>query len=277
MSLHSEWVAKAAEASGIHAQISVPVSDDHNAWTHGAQQALDRALAMHDTYAHHPRIGIAIGLPDLSKIDHATLVKVATYALELNLGVQVLLHQSSAHVLAVEKRHGCNGIQLLEQVGLLGPSLQAVHMNALDDDDIALLRHHRVALVRCHHPFENQMRRWDWLSPAQPLALGTGGYGLNYYADLFRSIERHGSSGIFPATLGGAEVMGLDENIGSLVTGKLADIIAADLRILDARIHADTAVVDPINLLTQGRASQAVTHVWVAGNMRVRNRQITSP
>ncbi len=277
MSLHSEWVAKAAEASGIHAQISVPVSDDHNAWTHGAQQALDRALAMHDTYAHHPRIGIAIGLPDLSKIDHATLVKVATYALELNLGVQVLLHQSSAHVLAVEKRHGCNGIQLLEQVGLLGPSLQAVHMNALDDDDIALLRHHRVALVRCHHPFENQMRRWDWLRPAQPLALGTGGYGLNYYADLFRSIERHGSSGIFPATLGGAEVMGLDENIGSLVTGKLADIIAADLRILDARIHADTAVVDPINLLTQGRASQAVTHVWVAGNMRVRNRQITSP
>ncbi|MBL6709436.1 MAG: amidohydrolase family protein, partial [Pseudomonadales bacterium] len=269
MSLHSEWVAKAAEASGIHAQISVPVSDDDNAWTHGAQQALDRALAMHDTYAHHPRIGIAIGLPDLSKIDHATLVKVATYALELNLGVQVLLHQSSAHVLAVEKRHGCNGIQLLDQVGLLGPSLQAVHMNALDDDDIALLRHHRVALVRCHHPFENQMRRWDWLSPGQPLALGTGGYGLNYYADLFRSIERHGSSGIFPATLGGAEVMGLDENIGSLVAGKLADIIAADLRILDARIHADTAVVDLVNLLTQGRASQAVTHVWVAGNMRV--------
>ena len=78
MSLHSEWVAKAAEASGIHAQISVPVSDDHNAWTHGAQQALDRALAMHDADAHHPRIGIAIGLPDLSKIDHATLVKVAT-------------------------------------------------------------------------------------------------------------------------------------------------------------------------------------------------------
>ena len=31
MSLHSEWVAEAEEASGINAQISVPVSDDHNA------------------------------------------------------------------------------------------------------------------------------------------------------------------------------------------------------------------------------------------------------
>ena len=39
MSLHTQWVAKAAEASGIHAQVSVPVSDDNNAWT---QVALGR-------------------------------------------------------------------------------------------------------------------------------------------------------------------------------------------------------------------------------------------
>ena len=51
MSLHGEWVAKAAEASGIHAQISVPVSDDHNVWTRRPQRALDRALDMHDTDA----------------------------------------------------------------------------------------------------------------------------------------------------------------------------------------------------------------------------------
>ena len=187
----------------------------------------------------------------------------------------MLLHQSSAHVLAVEQRHGCNGIQLLDKVGLLGPNLQAVHMNALDDDDIALLRHHRVALVRCHHPFENQMRGWDWLTPEQPLALGTGGYGLNYYADLFSSIEKHGGSGIYLATLGGAQAMGADESMGSLTPGKLADVIALDLRVLDARIHADSALVDLPNLLARGRANQAVTHVWVAGKARVSNRQIT--
>ena len=100
---------------------------------------------------------------------------------------------------------------------------------------------------------------------------------MNYYAYLFLSIERHCSSGIFPATLGVAKIMWLDQNIGSLITGELADIIALDLRVLGARIHADTALVDLINLLTQGRTSQAVTHVWVAGNMRVRNWQITAP
>ena len=69
--------------------------------------------------------------------------------------------------------------------------------------------------------------------------MGTGGYGLNYYAYLFLSIEKHGSSGIFPATLGGAKIMGLDQNIGSPITGKLADIITLDLCVLGARIHAD--------------------------------------
>ena len=75
---------------------------------------------------------------------------------------------------------------------------------------------------------------------------------MTYYVDLFLSMEGHGSSGIFPATLGGAKIMGLDQNIGSLITGELADIIALDLRILGARIHADTVLVDLINLLTQG-------------------------
>ena len=108
-------------------------------------------------------------------------------------------------------------------------------------------------------------------------AIGAGdwGYGLNYYADLFSSIEKHGGSGIYPATLGGAQAMGADESMGSLTPGKLADVIALDLHVLDARIHADSALVDLPYLLTRGRANQAVTHVWVAGKARVSNRQIT--
>ena len=101
---------------------------------------MDRALALHDHYARHPRIGIGFGLPDLAQLDRETLTKVAMYAEELNLQVQVLLQQSPAHVLAIEDRHGCSGIALLEQHGLLGSQLQAVHVNALDDADLELLR-----------------------------------------------------------------------------------------------------------------------------------------
>lgn len=273
LSPFSEIVAKAAEAVGIHAQVGVPVTDEANAWADGAQEGLERALALHDTYARHPRIGIALGLPSLAHIDRDTLVKVAMYAEELGLAVQVLLHPSPAHVLAIETRHGCSGIELLESVGLLGPNLQAVHVNALDDSDVELLRRYRVGLVRCHHPFEHQMRSWTWMNRAQPVALGSGGYGLNYYADSFQSIAAHGVSGLYHATQGAAQVMGLEENIGTLAPGKLADIVALDLRVLDARIHADAVSVDIPQLLTLGRANQAVTDVWIAGSRRVHGRR----
>ena len=273
LSPFSEIVAKAAEAVGIHAQISVPVTEETNAWSDNAQEGLERALALHDTYARHPRIGIALGLPSLAHIDRDTLIKAAMYAEELGLAVQVLLQQSPAHALAIETRHGCSGIRLLESVGLLGPNLQAVHVNALDDDDVELLLRYRVGLVRCHHPFEHQMRPWTWMSREQPVALGSGGYGLNYYADAFESIAAHGVPGLYHGTQGAATVMGLEENIGTLAAGKLADIVALDLRVLDPRIHADAVKVDIPQLLTLGRANQAVTDVWVAGSRRVQNRQ----
>jgi 5-methylthioadenosine/S-adenosylhomocysteine deaminase len=273
LSPFSEIVAKAAESVGIHAQISVPVTDEANAWTDSAQEGLERALTLHDTYARHPRIGIALGLPSLAHIDRDTLAKAAMYAEELGLAVQVLLHQSPAHALAIETRHGCTGIELLESVGLLGPNLQAVHVNALDDTDVELLRRYRVGLVRCHHPFEHQMRNWTWMSQEQPVALGSGGYGMNYYADSFQSISAHGLSGLVLATQGAAQVLGLEENIGTLAAGKLADVVALDLRVLDARIHADGVHVDIPRLLTLGRANQAVTDVWIAGSRRINGRQ----
>ena len=118
------------------------------------------------------------------------------YAEELNLQVQVLLQQSPAHVLAIEDRHGCSGIALLEQHGLLGSQLQAVHVNALDDADLELLRRYAVAVVHCPHRYAQQMRPWSWsqfgaesgADATQPVGLGTGGCGINYYADLFHSI-----------------------------------------------------------------------------------------
>ena len=274
MSPYPEQVARAAEEAGIHAQISVPISDESNSWSQSAQDALERALNLHDNYAHHPGVGIALGLPNLAHVSFATLQRVGMYAEELNLQVQVLLHPTPGHVLAIEERHGCDGVTLLEKVGLLGPNLQAVHVNVLDDDAIALLQRYRVALVRCQHPFTGQMRPWDWMHGEQPIGLGTGSYALNYYADAFRGIEQQGVVGINRATQGSAKALGLETQIGALTANKLADVIALDLRVLDPRSASENITVDLPALLTRGRGNQAVTHVWVAGALRVDNREL---
>ena len=90
---------------------------------------------------------------------------------------------------------------------------------------------------------------------------------MNYYADLFHSIEQLDSTAIYQATQGSAQVMGLDDNIGALAAGKLADLAALNLRLLDAGIDANTINMDVPSLLLRGRANQAVSYVWVAGSV----------
>jgi cytosine/adenosine deaminase-related metal-dependent hydrolase len=106
------------------------------------------------------------------------------------------------------------------------------------------------------------------------VGLGTGSYALNYYADAFRSIERQGILGINQATQGSARALGLEAQIGALEANRLADIIALDLRVLDLRSESEQIAMNLPNLLARGRSNQAVTHVWVAGALRVDNRAL---
>ena len=84
---------------------------------------------------------------------------------------------------------------------------------------------------------------------------------MHYCADLFHSIEQLDSNAIYQATQGRARVKGLDDIIGALALGKLADLAALDLRLLDADIDANTINMEVPSLLLRGRANQAVSYV----------------
>jgi 5-methylthioadenosine/S-adenosylhomocysteine deaminase len=64
--------------------------------------------------------------------------------------------------------------------------------------------------------------------------------------------------------------MGLEDKIGSLETGKLADVIAVDLGAL-----ASQPIYDPVSALVYGSNSNQVTHSWIHGQAAMENRQLT--
>jgi len=71
------------------------------------------------------------------------------------------------------------------------------------------------------------------------------------------------------ATLAGARALGLDRDIGSLLAGKQADIVAVDLSALDA-----LPCYDPVSHLVHAVGREAVTDVWVAGKRVVARRAL---
>ncbi|MDB5910817.1 MAG: amidohydrolase, partial [Massilia sp.] len=71
------------------------------------------------------------------------------------------------------------------------------------------------------------------------------------------------------ATIEGAKALGLDHEIGSLETGKAADIVAVDIR---GTGYSETP--DPETLLIYSGSGRDVAHVWVAGQPIVRDKQL---
>ena len=73
------------------------------------------------------------------------------------------------------------------------------------------------------------------------------------------------------ATLGGARALGLETEIGSLVAGKLADVVAIDLG-----GFASAPVYDPVSNVVYASHRDQVSNVWVGGRRVVADRALTN-
>ena len=73
------------------------------------------------------------------------------------------------------------------------------------------------------------------------------------------------------ATINGARALGLEDRIGSLLPGKLADVVAVDLDTLAAR-----PLYDPLSQLVYASQRSQVTDVWVGGRRVVENGALTT-
>jgi 5-methylthioadenosine/S-adenosylhomocysteine deaminase len=71
------------------------------------------------------------------------------------------------------------------------------------------------------------------------------------------------------ATLGGARALGLGERIGSLEAGKRADLVAVALRAPEL-----APCYDPVSHLVYAAGREHVSHVWVDGELRVRDGEL---
>lgn len=134
---------------------------------------------------------------------------------------------------------------LLREADVLGPQLQVAHAIHLNDAELKELAEAGVNAV--HNPLSNMriasgiMRLHEMLVVGMPVALGMDG-SSNDTSDMFNTMRlavglqratsrRPDIRPTIPdvlrmATIGGARVLGLDQQIGSLTPGKQADIIA---------------------------------------------------
>ena len=179
---------------------------------------------------------------------------------------------------------GKTGIRMLAQAGLLGPGMMAAHCVDVDAGEIELLAAHGVGVAHC--PRSNGILGCgvaplaDLLAAGIAVGIATDSPASTPSFDLFdelraavvaaRARERRPDAlsahrALELATLGGARVLGLDRELGSLAPGKWADLAVVSLD--DSPL---SPVEDPVVATVLGGSPERVAATLVAGEDRYR-------
>ena len=276
-------------ASGIRHVSFTPVLDFPTNFAQNADDYIRKALAVRDQYKHLPLLTFGFGPHAPYTVSDGPLREIMTLADQLDTPVQIHLHETAPEVAQSLEQFGCRPTQRLAELGFMTERVSCVHMTQISAEDIAILQRSGASVVHC--PQSNLKLASGFCPSAQLLqaginvAIGTDGAAsnndLNLHSDmqtaalLAKAVAGDAAAvpaaqALYMATMGGAKALGIDEHTGSLETGKWADLQAVDLSGL-----AQQPLYDPVSQLVYTGSSQAVTHVWVAGKLLLKQGQFT--
>lgn len=278
--------AEAALAAGMRAVLGITVFEFPSAYGSDAEDYLAKGLATRDELRDESLLSFCLAPHAPYTVADRTFERVAMLAGQLDLPVHLHVHETLEEIRGSLADHGARPLARLQRLGLLGPELIAVHAVHLESAEIDLLATHGCHVAHC--PTSNLKLASGFAPVGRMLAagiglgLGTDGAASNNRLDLFQEMRLAAllakavgqDAGVLPAhhvlsmaTLGGARALGLADRIGSLAVGKQADLTAVDL--------SDWALqpcYDPVSHLVYTAGREQVSHVWVAGRLRIRDK-----
>lgn len=237
--------------------------------------------------SQNERLKVFFGPPGFGMCSQESLEDISSLADKLNTKVQI--HTSGTQSSAMDPLwdHKKREIGFLKGINVLKEESIAVHCTYVNDDDIAVLKNLDAKVVHC--PVSNSNLAFGiapvpkMISNGLHVSLGTDGLG-SFTIDLFEVMRTTAylhkvnslDSTIIDAeeilrmaTIGGAETLGLTEDIGSLEVGKKADIIT-----IDTTSPHFLSRADPISEAVYCAKSSDVSDVIIDGNIIMENRNL---
>lgn len=272
-------VAAVARRAGMRGCVGLIVIGFPSPWAKDTDEYFRKAQQVHDELRGDPLVTTCFAPHSPYMVDEAALKHLRVVADELDIPITMHVHETAQEIADAERDHGRRPLARLEHLGLVNPSLAAVHMTQLTAEEVDLVARAGVSVIHCP---ESNLKLASGTCPVAELdaagvnlALGTDGAASNNDLDMFGEMRTaallaKGASGdpaalpatrvLEMATLKGARALGLEAEIGSLAPGKAADCIAVDLS-----QPVNQPVYEVVSQLIYATGRHQVTDVWVAG------------
>ncbi|GGY71279.1 TRZ/ATZ family hydrolase [Marinobacter zhanjiangensis] len=284
-----EVAAQMAKDVGMRAQICFPLMEMPTPWGSGPKEYLDKGAALLDQWQNDPFVRIAIGPHAPYTVEDSTLEQAVALQQKTGAAMQIHLHETCFEVDEAIRQTGQRPIARLKGLGALNRNTQCVHMTTLNEEDLATVADTGVHIVHCP---ESNLKLASGFCPVHTLqqggsnvSIGTDGAASNNDLDLFGELSTAAMlakavsgdaaalgahQALTMATINGARALDRDHDIGSLVAGKQADLIAVDLS--DPFLQP---VYDPASHLIYSNHGRQVSHSWIAGVPQVQDGRLT--
>jgi 5-methylthioadenosine/S-adenosylhomocysteine deaminase len=288
MYLFEDRVAQAAKEARIRAVVGEVLYDFPSPHYGPIEKGLEFTESLIKHWQKDPLVTIAIEPHALYTCSPDLLKKCRSLADRYGASLITHLSENQGEVEEVMKKYGRRPVDHLENLGLLSSPLIACHCVWLTEEEMDLLARRKVRVV--HNP-ESNMKLASGVAPVPDLlargvtvGLGTDGCASNNNLDLFQEMDSaaklHKVHRLDPtvmpsqtvlemATLGGARVLGMEKEIGSLEAGKKADVIVLDLN----RPHLQP-VYNLTSHLVYSATGADVRDVIIDGKVVMENRKI---
>ncbi len=217
-----------------------------------------------------------------------TLTSAKKAASDLGVLFQIHIAETRTECDQILSAHGCSPVRYLDRLGLLDPQTLLVHGVWMTAEDIELIARTGAGIIHCP---ESNMKLASGVAPIPDcltagirVGLGTDSCAsnndLNMWAEMDSTAKLHKVQRLDPtvmdaqtvirmATIQGAGLLGMDHLIGSIETGKRADLIVIDLN----HPHA-TPLYQPASHLVYAARASDVSHVMIDGQWIVKDRQL---
>jgi 5-methylthioadenosine/S-adenosylhomocysteine deaminase len=279
-------VAETVDEAGMRAVlgqtiIGFPVADAEN-----ADAGIEYATLFIKKYKNHALITPAFAPHAPYTNTTETLQEIARLSQEMDVPVLIHLAESEKERLAILERSGMSAIQYMDSIDALNDKVVAAHVVFADSTDIEILIQRSVGVS---HNLSSNLKSGKGISPAIAMlergvriGLGTDGpmsaNSLSTLSELnlVAKVHKLSDAGVFAtnpqqivrmSTMGGAAALHMDNEIGSIETGKFADII-----VIDTKAPNTVPVYNPYSVVVYGANPSNVKHSIINGQFVMKNR-----
>lgn len=183
------------------------------------------------------------------------------------------------------EKFGKRTVERLFDVGFLGPDVVLAHCVHVNDDELSMIK--KTGAKVAHNPMSNMLNAVGvapivkMLSMGIPVGLGNDGYIFDGFENIRAAFLLHKVAHLDPrvisswdalemATIKGAELYGLENELGSIEPGKLADLIIINPSLSPTPVRVESVVEHILNTINSGN----VETVIVGGNIVMEDRKV---